>query len=52
MLIGKYKEFMESQSYKKLYAPVVNYDTYLNFNVANEELIIKRATGFYHGVSK
>lgn len=52
MLIGKYKEFMESQSYKKLYAGHASYDAFLIFNVANEELIIKRATDYYNGLPK
>lgn len=53
MLNNEYKEFMTSLSYKKLYADSINsYDAFLNFNVQNEELIIKRATDFYNGLSK
>lgn len=52
---NKYQPFLASASHKKLYGddddlPI--YDSYLNYNKANEELIIKRATGFYNAVSK
>jgi len=45
-----YQPFMVSASNKKLYAdPDDSYKSYLNFNVENEELIIKRALDFYSG---
>lgn len=48
---NEYKEFMASTSNKKLYGDEINsYDAYLNFNIPNEELIIKRATDFYNGL--
>jgi hypothetical protein len=50
---NNYPAFMGSVSYSKLYA---GKDTYYNraivFNVANEALIIQRATDFYDGLSK
>jgi hypothetical protein len=50
---NEYKEFMVSTSNKKLYGDEMTaYDAYLNFNIPNEELIIKRATDFYNGLSK
>ncbi|WP_276480312.1 hypothetical protein [Paraflavitalea pollutisoli] len=49
---NEYKVFMESLSYKKLYAPGTTYDGFLIFNAANEELIIKRATDFYNELPK
>jgi len=55
MLIMKdnnYQPFLSSASYKKLYGEDGSYEAYLNFNKANEELIIKRATDFYNGISK
>ena len=53
MLNNEYKEFMNSLSYKKLYGDKAgSYNAFLNFNVPNEELIIKRATDFYNGLPK
>lgn len=50
---NKYQPFMVSTSYKKLYGDEdASYESYLNFNTANEELIIKRATDFYNGLKK
>jgi hypothetical protein len=49
---NNYQPFLSSTSYKKLYGEVGNYEAYLNYNKANEELIIKRAADFYNGVSK
>lgn len=49
---NEYKEFITSLSYKKLYAGENSYYAFLNFNVQNEELIIKRATDFYNGLPK
>jgi hypothetical protein len=49
-----YQPFMESASNKKLFGSdgYAVYDAFLNFNVPNEELIIKRATDFYNGQAK
>ncbi|MBN9381977.1 MAG: hypothetical protein J0H74_14515 [Chitinophagaceae bacterium] len=51
MLNNKYQPFLASVSYKKLYADKeTRWKTYLNFNSANEALIIQRATDFYNGL--
>lgn len=42
-----YKPFVTSASYTKLYGPDSNYQAFLQFNKANEELILKRALDFY-----
>lgn len=48
---NKYPEFMNSTSYKKLYATEEGeYAAYLVYNKANEDLIIQRATNFYNGL--
>jgi hypothetical protein len=47
---NKYEPFMTTASYKKLYGENSNYQDYLIFNKANEDLIIKRATDFYNGL--
>ncbi|HVI48930.1 MAG TPA: hypothetical protein VM802_28950 [Chitinophaga sp.] len=49
---NEYKPFMSSVSFRKLYSDKPNgdesnYRAYLDFNKANEELIIQRATDFY-----
>jgi hypothetical protein len=49
---GNYDPFLKSASYRKLYCEICNYNTYLNYNQANEDLIIKRATEFYNGLPK
>lgn len=47
----KYAAFLNSASYKKLYGDEdASYKSYLNFNTANEQLILKRATEFYNGL--
>jgi len=46
---NEYAPFMTSSSYKKLFGENSNYQEFLNYNKANEELIIKRATEFYNG---
>ncbi|HMR92144.1 MAG TPA: hypothetical protein PKC69_07510 [Chitinophagaceae bacterium] len=46
---GEYQPFLESASFTKLYGEDASYLSYLNFNKANEELIIKRAMDFYNG---
>jgi hypothetical protein len=45
---NEYEAFLNSGSYKKLYSEDSNYQAFLNFNTANESLIIKRATDFYN----
>jgi hypothetical protein len=53
MLNNKYPPFMQSASYTKLYADKESrWKTFLNFNSANEALIIQRATDFYNGLPK
>jgi len=49
---NEYEPFLLSGSYKKLYAEDTSYQSYLNYNKANEELIIKRATDFYNAEKK
>jgi hypothetical protein len=49
---GKYEPFLSSTSYKKLYGDESNYQSYISYNPANEDLIIKRATDFYNGLHK
>jgi hypothetical protein len=45
---NKYAPFLSSASCKKLYGDNSNYQDFLLFNKANEDLIIKRATDFYN----
>ncbi|TDX02053.1 hypothetical protein [Dinghuibacter silviterrae] len=46
---NKYPEFMQSASYKKLFANGANTGSaYLAYNQANEDLIFQRATRFYN----
>jgi hypothetical protein len=45
---NEYSQFISSGSYKKLYGNESNYSAFLNYNLANEDLIIKRATDFYN----
>jgi|GEM_PF-146648 len=53
MLNNKYQPFIISASYTKLYADKeTRWKTWLNFNSANEALIIRRANDFYHGLAK
>jgi len=49
---NEYQPFMASASNKKLFGSdeYSGYDAFLNFNTANEDLIIKRATDFYNGL--
>lgn len=50
---NKYPPFMTSISYSKLYTgKVPYYAASLEFNSANEALIIQRATDFYNGLDK
>ena len=44
---SEYPEFVNSSSFKKLYADETSsYQAFLSFNSENEELIIKRASDF------
>ncbi len=53
MLGNKYAPFMASESYRKLYAKEdARWEAFLNFNEANEALILQRATDFYNGLPK
>jgi hypothetical protein len=49
---GKYRPFMDSPTYKKLYADDANYQSNIAFNAANEKLIIDRANAFYKSRTK
>ncbi|QJB40237.1 hypothetical protein HF324_21195 [Chitinophaga oryzae] len=49
---NEYKPFMESQSFRKLYGPDASYQSYIDYNKANEDLIIKRATDYYNTIRK
>lgn len=44
---GKYKPFLESQSFKKLYDESASYQSFLIANKANQDLVMERATAFY-----
>jgi hypothetical protein len=45
---NNYPVFMNSTSYTKLYASGDDYSSFLVYNKGNEDLIIHRATNFYH----
>ncbi|PSK92545.1 hypothetical protein [Taibaiella chishuiensis] len=45
---AQYAPFKKTATYTKLYGPESNYQSYLQYNRANEELIIKRAMEFYN----
>jgi hypothetical protein len=49
---NKYEPFLSSTSYKKLYGEDYNFNAFIVYNKANEELIIKRATEFYNAQAK
>jgi hypothetical protein len=49
---NEYEPFLLSPSYKKMYAEDASYQSFLNYNKANEDLIIKRATEFYNADKK
>jgi hypothetical protein len=50
---NEYVPFLTSPSYKKLFADQeTSYRAFLNFNTANEELIISRANNFYNALPK
>lgn len=44
---NKYQPFVSSVTYTKLYGSTSNYQAFIQYNKANEELILKRATDFY-----
>ncbi|ERJ60077.1 hypothetical protein M472_15035 [Sphingobacterium paucimobilis HER1398] len=44
---GEYEEFLKSTSYRKLYGQSYNYETYIEYNKANEALILQRAMGYF-----
>lgn len=44
---GEYEEFMKSATHRKLYGEESNYESFIDYNKANEELIISRARGYY-----
>lgn len=46
---NQYKPFLESTGYKKLYGNDSDYRSFILYNEANEELVIKRAMDFYNG---
>ena len=53
MEINKYPAFINSISATKLYKKTEDtYSAFINFNKANEDLIIQRATDFYNGDAK
>ncbi|NML41304.1 hypothetical protein HHL17_29190 [Chitinophaga sp. G-6-1-13] len=49
---NEYKPFMASQSFRKLYGENADYQSYIDFNKGNEDLIIKRATDYYNTIGK
>jgi hypothetical protein len=49
---NEYEPFLMSSSYKRLYTADADYRAYLNYNPANEALIIKRAMEFYNANKK
>lgn len=49
---NNYEPFMVSTSNRKLYGQESDYQSYLTYNKANEDLIIQRATDFYNGIGK
>jgi hypothetical protein len=49
---NEYEPFLVSGSYRKLYSDESSYQSYLNYNKANEDLIIKRAMDFYDATRK
>jgi len=49
---NKYEPFLKSPSYKKLYSNDSMHTSFLNYNKGNEDLVIKRATGFYNTTKK
>lgn len=52
MVEGKYKPFMVSASYKKLYGNEDSYKVFIHSNRANQDLILSRVMAFYNGRKK
>lgn len=48
MKAGEFVDFLKSSSYRALYTSDYNYEKYINFNSANEKLIIERAMAYYN----
>jgi len=44
---GEYVEFIQSSSYRQLYGSDYNYESYIRFNTANQDLVINRAMAYY-----
>jgi len=49
---NNWEPFLKTASYKKLYDDMADYRAYLNYNKANEDLIIQRVTEFYNAPGK
>ena len=49
---NKFEPFLKSASFTKLYGDDNSYGSYLNYNKANEDLIIERVMSFYNGYKK
>ena len=49
---GSYPDFMNSQSYEKLYGENSNYKGFLMASPENQKLIIDRAMGYYKSSEK
>ncbi|SHL46345.1 hypothetical protein SAMN05444266_103414 [Chitinophaga jiangningensis] len=49
---NKYAPFMQSSSWKKLYSENASYEAYLDYNTANEALILQRVNDFYKNYKK
>jgi hypothetical protein len=48
---NRYASFLSSASNKKLYGDESGFQSFILYNTANEDLIIKRATDFYNGLA-
>ena len=48
--INKYQPFTSSASYGKLYGKDSNYQSFIQFNTANEALVLKRATDYFTSI--
>ena len=49
---NKNESFLKSTSFTKLYGDDSDYLAYLNYNKANEDLIIQRVKSLYHAAGK
>lgn len=47
---NEYPPFISSTSFKKLYGKDSDYQSFINYNKENEELIISRAQSYYNGI--